>query len=225
MRDYEYPEPEWTAENQNRRKGETTLKQCGWCEYASCGSCRHDCYLSTSCSLLKEYGVGREVYWDTECIVKKLGKDDFKSVISSKNYAIKNHKDGIKSLQKEIAIIKGLKLKEKPLLPDNRPYDYYNLNDVIYVFFNKHKKWVKGKVVRGYRHQDGCVSYVLEDYPESRKGWGCGASVPWILKEWEYKFFKKYPADFKDWLELSNREYNGKKMPIKDYEKALLVSN
>lgn len=215
-------EPEWTAENINRKKGATTFNICGWCKYASSGSCRYNCYLETSCSLLKEYGIGSEVVWNTKCIVKKLGKEDFEVVIHSKKYEIKSCKRQIKDLEEEITTIKKLKSKKKPPLPDNRTTEF-KLGSIVYIYHQN--KWHKGTVTSGYRTGDGCVSYVLDDYPESRGGekgpWGCGVSVPCILKEWEYLYFKKNINEFKEWLELCDRTYNGEKLPLKDYLQAL----
>lgn len=211
-------EPEWTAENMNRKSGDTTFVQCGWCEHASCGSCRYSCYLETSCSLMKRYGIGRNVKWDTKCVVKNMGKKDFESVIKSKQYYIKESEDSIKRIKNEIQQIKKLDLKTKPPLPDHRD-GKYDKNEVLYVCYNK--KWNRGVCVSGYRSGDGCVSYVLDDYPKSKEGWGCGVCVPGILKEWEYEYFKKYKQEFKDWLDLSNRKYNGEKLNVKEYFDAM----
>ena len=208
-------EPEWTAENQNRKRGDTTFKTCGWCKHQGSGSYRHQCMIEGNCNLLKDYD--NDVAWNTPCKIVNLGKDDIKAIIDSKKYDIKEHKDGIERLNEEIHTLAKLPNKKTPVLPDNRPHDYYNVNDVVYVFHEK--KWNVGKVVAGYRHQDGCVSYVLRDYPKSQAG--CGCSVPCILKEWEYNYFKSNPKAFKTWLDLSDRVYNGNKLPITDYYNAI----
>lgn len=214
----EVKEPEWTAENMNRKKGDTTFKQCGWCEHASCGSVRYGCYLSTSCSLLGSYGVGKDVKWNTECVVMKLGKQDLEDAIRSKQYDIKNSQQAIKYKEEEIANIKKVKLPNRPPLPDARQEEF-KLNSIVYVFHEN--KWNRGVVVNGYRSGDGCVSYVLDDYPESKSGWGCGWSVPCVLKEWEYEYFKKNISDFREWLNLADRDYNGKKLDMKAYLSAM----
>lgn len=215
-------EPEWTAENINRKKGDTTFKQCGWCKHASCGSVRYGCYLDTSCSLLSDYGVGKEVKWNTPCIVMKLGKQDLLNAISSKKCDIRSAERSIKYRQDEIAEIKKLKLPNRPPLPDSR-VEEFKLGSVVYVFYEM--RWNRGTVVPGYRSGDGCVSYVLDDYPESKKGWGCGSAVPCVLKEWEYKYFKKNLGDFREWLNFSDREYNGEKLSLDDYYTALERTN
>lgn len=209
----------------NRKKGDTTFKQCGWCEHASCGSVRYGCYLSTRCSLLKRYGIGSDVFWDTACIVNHLGKADFDSVISSKKYQIEENKRSIEYAKKEIAVVKTLassKVK-KPPLPNNRVCDYYNIGDIVLIFCEN--KWNRGIVVPGYLHHDGCVSYVLDDYPKSKKGWGCGYSVPCVLKKWEYRYFQKNLKDFQIWLNFSDKEYNGKRLNLDAYYQAIAKAN
>ena len=220
-REYPYPEPEWTAENINRKKGDTTFKQCGWCEHVSSGTCRYNCYLHTSCSLLKKYGVGCETYWDTPCIVVLLGKKDFASIIKSKQWEIESLQNSTKRLTKEIFTIAEISAPDKPPLPESR-VDDFDEGETVWVFYEG--KWNKGTVVPGYRSHDGCVSYVLDDYPDSAKGWGCGVAVPSILKDWEHKYFKEHLDDFRIWLNLSDREYNGEKLDLEKYYEALEIN-
>ena len=67
-----------------------------------------------------------------------------------------------------------------------RPFDYFNIDDriVVYVTFTEDdaehvgkglEGWYTGLVRRGYRHHDGCVSYVLngigpQDPPRDEDG-------------------------------------------------------
>ena len=214
-------EPEWTAENMNRKKGDTNFEICGWCEHASCGSCRYGCYLSTSCSLCASYGIGHDVVWDTPCIVNSFGKTDFASIVQSKKYEIKERERAIKELKKEIITINTLSAAadNTPPLPSSRVHDYYNVSDALWVFWEN--KWNKGICVSGYRHQDGCVSYVLDDYPKSKEGWGCGYSVPCVLKDWEYEYFRQNLKAFRQWLDFADKKYNGEKLEVDKYYKAM----
>lgn len=211
-------EPVWTAETMNRRQGDTTFSLCGWCKHRGAGSYRYDTMISGSCELMKSYG--NDVEFDTPCKIKMLGKDDLADIVRSKEYEIKNSKESIKRTTEEIEVLEGLKNKavRKPPLPDSRGQDF-EIKDVVYVFHDG--KWNRGIVVSGYRHKNGCVSYVLDDYPESQKGWGCGTSVPCILKQWEYKYFKSHLTDFKEWLRLSDRKYNGDKLDLDAYYYAM----
>jgi hypothetical protein len=70
----------------------------------------------------------------------------------------------------------------------------------------------------GYRHHDGCVSYVLD----SGKSGGCGYAIPGILKDEEMEYFKSHPEDFAAYCNLSDRVYNGEKAPMAEMQAALL---
>ena len=218
-RKYPYGSPEWTAKNMNRKRGDTTFKQCGWCEFATGGLGRYNCMISTSCNLLKSYGIGKDVYWDTPCIVRMLGKKDILSVIKSKTYDIKSYQISVDRTENEIAILNNGSYPDKPPLPCNR-VDEYNYGEIIWVFYQDKCIWERGVVVPGYRSHDGCVSFVLDNHPESRGKedgdgpWGCGESVPGILKDWEIKYFNANLIDFQNWLDLSDSEYNGERTPI-----------
>ena len=208
-------EPVWTAENMNKKKGDTTLKTCGWCNFIGGGSCRYSCYLSGNCTLLKEYHNG--VQWDSECRVMKLSKNDIPDIIRSKKYKIENAIQQVKDAKWQIASLKRIakKLTDRPAMADSREKDF-NEGDVIYVMHEK--KWHRGIVVPGYRSHDGCVSYVLDDYPESAKGWGCGVSVPCVLSKKAFEWFLNHDIEhFNRWIQLQDREYNGERLGIEDY--------
>lgn len=214
-------EPIWSAGNMDRKKGDTTFDICGWCEHASCGSVRYSCYLITSCSLLTSYSSSSDMWWDSACVIKKLGRLDFNDIVKSKQREIDEYQNSIAMLGEQIGVIENLKLADKPPLPSHRPHDYYNVDDVVYVFIEKKSEWIRGIVISGYRHHDGCVSYVLDDIPESSEGWSCGSAVPCVLKEWEYNYFRLNNADFVVWLELCDRTYNGEKLDLEEYGLAM----
>lgn len=223
-RDYDYPEPEWTPENINRKPGSTTFKQCGWCKYRGCGSCRYNCCIDTSCSLFPDYGLGHQTYWDTPCLIKLLGKDDIDDLIRYKNYKVEELKKTIQRKEGERKILQNLKPAAKPPLPSNRG-DTFNEGKTIWLYRNK--KWIRGVIVEGYRSHDGCVSYILDDIkkskpqPQGTGPWGCGASIPGILLDWEYKYFQDNPNDFKIWLNLSDVKYNGERYDVQEMYDAL----
>ncbi len=222
-------EPEWNAENCNKRQGDTTFEMCGWCEHRGCGSCRYDCMLSGYCDLMKDYGDERNVKWDTPCKIKCLGPEDLKSIISSKKWKIESNEQYIVRLKKQIGVLDTLAENAlyRPPLPGSRPHDYYNLGDGVWVFHEN--KWNHGTVVAGYRHHDGCVSYILEEYPDSkadkRGPWGCGCAVPGILKDVELQYFKENPEAFTIWCASCDRPYNGERAPLIEMQAALLSMN
>lgn len=197
-------EPEWTAENMNREGGDTTFQQCGWCAWRGSGSYRYGAMLSGSCRLLRSYA--NEVKWDTECKVAPLGRSDVEALIRHHQYRIQEAERTIQHEQEIITALIKMPVADKPPLPENRP-DYYNYGDAVWVYHDN--RWRRGIVVRGYRSHEGCVSYVLDDVPESRAGWGCGVSLPSVLKDEERAYFLDNPDDFKRWLRECDRTYNG----------------
>lgn len=209
-------EPKWTAENMNRESGSTTLVTCGWCAYMSGGSRRYNCYLSGNCSLLKSYD--RDVEWDTPCVVKKLGAADISSIVENKHWQIDEANRSIARCQQQIASLAehGSDI-DQPVLAKNRSHDHFNIGDGVFVFHEGN--WDAGAVVNGYRHHDGCVSCVLEEYPETEgKPWGGGYGGPWVMKAIEMEWFLEQGlATFSEWLALQDREYNGKELPLAEY--------
>ena len=213
-------EPIWNAKNINRKIGDTTFEICGWCNHRGCGSCRYDCLVSGYCNLIPKYhSINRDVNWDTPCKILLLGKDDVKDIVDSKKRDIQDSKYYILRVRKEIGTLNKVfkAAKNKPPLPDSRKHDYYNVKEAVWVFHNG--KWSRGIVTLGYRHHDGCVSYVLDDYPESAtKGpWGCGTGVPQVLKDWEFKYFKSNKEDWKLWCIICDKKYNGEKLITKGF--------
>lgn len=214
-------EPNWNAKTINKKKGSTTLKTCGWCEYAT-GTYRYGCMLEGNCTLMKEYAWNKGVTWDTECKLKSLGKKDISSIINSKNYKIADYKSNIKGKKIEIYILKSLAIKARdiPALPESREVNHFKLGSIVYVYHDPTNSWKRGVVVNGYRSGDGCVSFVLDNVPESNgEGgpWGCGIAVPGVLLELEYIYFKKHKKEFKKWLKNSDKSYNGKKLNLDKY--------
>lgn len=242
----EHDEPHWTSSNQSRRKGDTTFKQCGWCEHAGCGSYRYGCMLSGNCTLMKEYG--NDVKWDTPCKIMHIGKKDIDSLIKSKDYYIKESEERIERLKKERAVLEDLRktASDRPPLPDARSHDHFNVGDRVAVAIEG--KWVGGTVVYGYRHHDGCVSYALDgmEPPEFKKldncfdrnkdpekwKWhqetidsigplanapGCGTSVPCVMLLSEWEWFADHPDEYRRWLaQCIERTYNGERLDPAD---------
>lgn len=217
-------QPDWTAENRNREKGDTTFSICGWCKFAGSGSYRYNCMLEGSCNLLKDYDD--RVRHDTPCKIAKLGKLDLNDIIGHKKYKIEEAKRSIETKKGEIGILQSLaeKAENIPPLPNARPD--FKLKEIIWVFIEKcetvpQTNWYRGTVVSGYRSGDGCVSFILDDLPESKVGWGCGVSTPCTLKDWEYQYFRKNKKRFEIWLGECDRNYNGKRMDIAQMFKKL----
>jgi len=175
---------------------------------------------------MKSYGDEKDVKWDTECRILNLGKIDILDIVESKKREVKDCYSQIKDLNEQIDVLlkdKRIPREEKPALPDSRDADYFKLKSVVWVFHDE--KWNRGIVVSGYRSGDGCVSYVLDNYSDSAKGWGCGLSAPCILADWEYRYFKKNPDEYRKYLLLCDKKYNGEKMPMEKYFQVLTTKN
>jgi len=211
---YDKEEPEWNAENMNKKQGDTTFVICGWCKYNGSGASRYNCMLNSSCSLMKSYSENNT--WNTKCLFKSLSQTDLRNVVSSKNYEISSLQNQIEKLKDQVIFIESdiLKHKNSPPLSSNRKEDY---NEGEVVFVNINEKWERGVIVPGYRSRYGCVSYVLDNYPESKKGWECSVTVPVILKEWEYNYFKNNTEDYSIWKDKEESiKHNGEKIKLSD---------
>lgn len=195
----ERSEPEWTIKNQTMEQGATTFKSCGWCQHRGGGSYRYNCMLDGSCKLLKSYD--NDVQWNTPCVIITLGGKDLLDIIESKKHDISEAEGTIKSTKSEIETIKKTMNTEwfkmhnaiRPALPKSRRYDHFELGAPVYVYFQPKDAtakadWFRGKVVKGYRHHDGCVSFVFDD--ATLDGGGSGTARPEILLEKEFKFLK-----------------------------------
>lgn len=205
-------EPEWNAQNINRKIGSTNFRICGWCKYTGGGTSRYGCMLSSSCTLLKSYG-NNEVKWDTTCIFKALGQLDLVDIIHSKRRQIDSLSNQIKDAVTEIETI-AAHLPDhanSPPLPKNRSHDFIE-GETIYVVIDG--KWERGTVVPGYRSHDGMVSYCLDNIPGS-SGWGCGTGIPNILRAWEWEYFIDHAHEYIQWKRLCESDkYNGKKIVL-----------
>jgi len=125
-----YREPIWNSKNINRKKGDTDFEQCGWCSYSGSGSYKYNCMIEGNCNLLKRYD--KEVTFDTDCKIVKFGKLDIASIIESKINEIEEYKNMIKNRNNEINILQNLQINNIPILPHNRKFDHFNIDDNIW---------------------------------------------------------------------------------------------
>lgn len=208
-----YPEPEWTADNMNRDSDAWTFKQCGWCKYGG-GVHRYNCMIEGSCDILdhtvddyKDYKDKTKVYWNTPCKITDMSRAEAKYWVRHYDYIIKNKHSEIKRLKNAQTDLADLapELHYLPEIPSERENDPPK-GERVRVFLSKldqpkqyPKGWYKATVVDGYRTGDGCISYVIDSIPESKKGWGCGSARPEVITESDYQFFKEHPDLFMEW--------------------------
>ena len=221
-------EPLWDDETRSRKHGSTTFETCGWCVYTSTGTWKYDCCLDGCCNLLSSYHPNCDVKWGTKCFIKNLGQKDIEDFIRSKECQIVSERKAIARTESEIQILKELTVDDCPPLPHNRECDHFNIGDRVMNYaakkmFAEHcclrLGWISGTVVDGYRHHDGCVSFIADEpfhanYEyEQGKGSGSGVSIPFILLESEYKWFASHPDRFLPWLKLACvHDFNGLKI-------------
>lgn len=207
-----YPEP--TGELVARKKNSTTLDECGWCEYAF-GLHRYNYCISGKCSLQNDYD-DKEVHWDDKCFFDTASRSEIDSFIDRFRRDIKQSKESIKQDEKYIDRLEDLigDAPYIPSLPMNRKYNHFEIGDDVAVFIED--RWYFGKVVPGYRHEDGCVSYVLRGFgPQDKDFWGCGVSVPIVMLKKEYDFFLLSPKAYKTWCKKAYaKDFNGQKLAV-----------
>ncbi len=204
--------------------GSTTLEQCGWCKFAS-GSHRHNYCIEGKCILKKSYSD--KIQWDTKCSFKNASKADLEAIIESHKYTISENKGAIQRHKEYILEIKRMMplAAIRPPLPSDRKAEHFNIDDPIAVFYDKENKWFFGQVKNGYRHQDGFVSFRLDElgpqtandktFPFKDGYSGMGMSVPHVMLKKEYDFFERHPRDYQVWCKKGYmNNYNGKQIQL-----------
>lgn len=212
---YETEPPVWTLENINRRQGDTTFEQCGWCAHADCGSVRYDCHIETKCALLGRWS--EKVYWNTPCKIKGLGKSDLASLVEGRRREAAEARWSADQADERAATLLGLAATadDSPVLPHNRGAKHFNLGDTVLHYRDDLNTWRRGTVVDGYRHHDGCVSFCSDrETREPGEARHCGYAVPTIMRLDEARYFAAHPAKLRDWLDRSDRSYNGTKFDM-----------
>ena len=214
----------------SKKGGSSTLEQCGWCEHAS-GTHRYSYCIEGKCSLLSvpypREGRDPEILWSTPCRVKILPSTDIRALIKEREQEIQEAKGRIERTQRHIEILNSVAKKAtyRPPLPNDRPYAYFDIGDPIAVYYQPdaeripigfRDRWIFGTVMPGYRHQDGCVSFYLEGLgPQEPPFWGCGCSIPTILKREDHDWFVKHPEEFDAWKNIVlARSYNGETLTL-----------
>ena len=127
-----------------------------------------------------------------------------------------------KKVDSDIKLLLSLEkqAEEKPALPSARPYDWFNLNDQVVCFVGNWKDriyqdvWATGKVINGYRHQDGCVSVNFDEkihngpYLEGHGG-GYGMARPEVMLLWEYHYLRQHPDFAGLWILAADKHLQG----------------
>jgi len=215
-----------------RKAGSTTFNICGWCTHNSGGTYRYDCALVTRCGLLpdkydEDYdGLCVPNTEDstaiTTCHLHTLSLvqcTDIAKWYKSKAEGAFNAREDTRVAIKHVQQLIADAIVDKPYLINLRPSDWFNVGDEI--VFNLtdfvsddadikllvEDTWVRGIVVPGYRHHDGCVScgFDVRVHTGSNlngRGGGAGSNSPYVLKVDEYEYLKKAADDDLEFLDL-----------------------
>jgi hypothetical protein len=145
-------------------------------------------------------------------------ENELSGFIKSHEYYIKSAQNEIERRKEYIKILSGLKATAvyRPPLPSDRKHDHFNIDEPVAVYFKDKQQWFFGKVARGYRHHDGCVSYCLEGIgPQEGNFWGCGVAVPIVLLKTEYDWFKQNPKEYAIWCSRAYKDkFNGQAIEV-----------
>jgi hypothetical protein len=207
----------------NRKSKTTTFNVCGWCEYASSGSCRYSYYISTHCAFLG-YPSGEKKF-NTPCFLLSVDKELLSGIRTHLSIKRDTAKFDKKTVDAKITFLKALekKAEKKPALPAHRPCEWFNIDDPVMCYLAEFKDvcipdvFTTAKVISGYRHHDGCVSVcydkkVHEGKYLDGKGGGYGVSRPEVMHKWEFDYLCEHP----DFARLYFMDGTGKY--IKDHE-------
>lgn len=134
--------------------------------------------------------------------MSKLLAKDFKQNISNPligsafNYLSGENEMEQKKWLKELEKYVG---ESKPRPNHKRPD--FPIGVHIWGFKPKLGKYFKGVSAFGWRTFDGCVSCVLDDFPETKENpVGCGVGTPSMLFDHEYQYFSNNPKKFLAWV-------------------------
>lgn len=205
------------TEDINRKANSTTYNNCGWCEHTIGGSFRHNYAITTGCEFYSEAGlaIGNRGVASKGCLMTEISKESLGKFASAYQSKIKTIKGEIGNIEAIIQRMKELqnKAESRPILPNLRHYDHFNIGDRIAVYipdsiknFSRNGRFIEGTVIEGYRHHDGCVNFVT-DKPfhtdmscENGKGEGKGIKRAEILLKSELDQFYANPKYVQFWL-------------------------
>lgn len=203
----------------NRQRGATTFNVCGWCDHAGGGSARFGYLISTSCSLKSKAGLkAKGTVFNTPCHWLTAPQTELQRLVAG--FSCEKGKL-IAKKRKADAAIKMLRVLEgqaeaKPIFPSWRPFDHFNLEHPIVLFLASWENaivpdlFVRGVVIPGWRHHDGCVSFYTEKKIHNGAnmdghGGGGALSQSTIMEEWEFNYLVANPDFARIWLKSAEK--------------------
>ena len=185
--DYDREPPK---ELQDKACNSTTMEQCAFCFYAM-GSHRFNYCIEGKCTLVPQYTIGENIKWNTPCILKNQGKKTIEALSYRGLNEVKDLEAQVVRLHQNISKLDSLveTSKDLPVLASLRNHDHFSIGDDVVVYITANgdmpqpiSMWMTAKVIPGYRHHDGRVSFKLNGVTPDSGDWGCGSHVTDVLK-------------------------------------------
>lgn len=223
------------ADSINRKPGATTFNFCGWCKYCWGERSRYGYFVKTSCSLIPEKLADKENHWFNEpCALTRCPQEFLEACVQRmKSFELNKLEENKERTESYIEVLDELieLSEEKPCLARHRLKNWFEIGDEVVCFIPsdfdtaiRRKVFVAGKVIGGYRSEDGRVLVCADEKVHTGEylegyGIGCGSSRPEVMKKWEYEYLRAHPDYAKIWLKQSAVELG---FDFKELYKAML---
>jgi len=190
-------------------------------DFTVCGACSHRSTLvcGLHCKILPDITPKNgELTPQSPCLIKRLGRHDLELSIGIITKEIQHHLEMIALCQTRRALVKMFmqQASATPPVPDNRSHEHFAVGTAIVFYDIKEKVWRETSVIQLNR---GTVAFAYQQ----DKNCGGGIGTPTIMRKDEFAYFRAHPDAFKPWLDLSDRVYNGGRLPTDDMYDALIA--
>lgn len=210
--------------SKNRENGATTFNYCGWCKYCEPGIRYHNCYITTTCSLIpkgpKNDGSFR---YNTPCAIANGTEELLEECVEYLKFWLTFFNTKKAKIDEYIKLITDAmkQAEEKPVFADFRSLDYFKIGDeVVYYIANgrqdviKKGVFVTGKIVDGLDHGHGRIYVCTDEQIRARSNKDDGRVVnldlwrPEVVHKWEYEYLKTHPDFLEVWVKEGADELN-----------------
>lgn len=174
----------------------TTFRLCGWCRFCQAFSSIYHCSLQGQCSLAP---LPNHVTFDTTCMIS-YGSSEFLQLCLT-NLGLQKLSLSFKLLQisDKISYLQTLakSTPSKPLLPQYRPNNWFQVNDSVRLFLSETAKFTPAKVTLYHEQEPDPLLIASQPTDCSIR---FSPRTPFALSEWEYQYFKQNPEYLDFWF-------------------------
>ena len=177
--------------------------------------------IDRSVKLVDHDGKTRRRF-DTPCFLKFARSADFIKIEEGLERRLKGLIQAKQTSDEKIKLLLALikDAERKPALPDQRPYDWFNIDDPLTCYIGHwdgrivQDDWATAAVIDGYRHHEGCVSVRYDsrvhdgEYLEGHGG-GYGMSRPEVMLTWEFDYLREHPDFAHIWVHGASKHLKG----------------